>query len=104
LQATPTSIEEIAKLPLIGLKSCRSCDPFIAHLQSRGLKVEFAYEADSVRTIEALIGAGFGSAVMPRLATDLVGGDVEVLELSCLGLPKRLVAAVGRATGSAPAR
>jgi DNA-binding transcriptional LysR family regulator len=86
------TMQELVTLRLIGLKTCRSSEPFLAHLRSRGLEVGFAHEAESVRTIEALVVAGFGSAVMPRLATDLISAEVDVLELRCLGLPTRLVA------------
>jgi DNA-binding transcriptional LysR family regulator len=90
----PTSIEEVAKLPLVGLKSCRGCEPFVAHLESLGLKPAFVYRADSIQTIEGLIAAGLGSAVMPRLATELMSPEVEIVELGSLNLPSRSVAVV----------
>jgi DNA-binding transcriptional LysR family regulator len=93
-QQRATSIEQIAKIRLVGMKSCRSCDPFLAHLHSLGLKAEFAHRADSIQMIEGMVVAGLGSAIVPRLATDLMGAQVAVIGLDCLDLPQRLVAVV----------
>jgi len=91
------SIEELAKLTLIGLRSCRGCDPLLAHARACGLELQFAHQADSVRTIEGMIVAGLGSAVLPHLATELMSNEVEILDLGALDLPRRPLAAVWNA-------
>jgi DNA-binding transcriptional LysR family regulator len=91
------SMTELTKLPLIGFKICRGCDPLVAHARTLALEIDFVYRADNVPTIEGMIVSGLGLAVLPRLATDLMSAEVEVLELGSLNLPARTIAAVRHA-------
>ena len=91
------SLEGIAGLPLIAIKAPREYEPFVAHLDSLGTPVTFAYQAGSVRTLEGLVLAGLGVAVVPRTATELLSAEAEVVEPAALGLPAHVVAAVRHA-------
>ena len=62
-----------------------------------GTPVTFAYQAGSVRTLEGLVLAGLGVAVVPRTATELLSAEAEVVEPAALGLPAHVVAAVRHA-------
>ena len=91
------SLEGIAGLPLIAIKSPREYEAFVTHLESLGHPVTFAYQAGSARTLEGLVLAGLGVAVVPRTATELLSADAEVVEPAALGLPAHVVAAVRHA-------
>jgi molybdate transport repressor ModE-like protein len=91
------SAQGLAGLRLIALNSPRAYEPFIVHFESLGTPVTFAYRAGSIRTLEALVLAGLGVAIMPRAATDLLTADVMVVESPCLEHPVHVVAAVRHA-------
>lgn len=91
------SLEGIAGLPLIAVNSPREYEPFVAHLDSLGKPITFAYQAGSVRTLEGLVLAGLGVAIVPRTAAELLSEEAEVVEPAALGLPTHVVAAVRHA-------
>ena len=59
--------------------------------------VGFAYQAGSMRTLEGLVLAGLGVAIVPRTATDLLAEGAAVIDVPSLGFPVRVVAAVRHA-------
>ena len=78
---------EIAALPLIGYR--RSTEGAEAFLRSRGLDPEVVFRSDEGGTVQGLVGAGIGYAVVPLLAVER-SSDVAVL--SVLGVPPRRIA------------
>jgi molybdate transport repressor ModE-like protein len=91
------SAEGLAGLRLIALNSPRTYEPFLAHLESLGATVAFSYRAGTIRTLEGLVLAGLGVAIVPRAATDLLTTGVTVVEPPCLGPLAHFVAAVRHA-------
>jgi DNA-binding transcriptional LysR family regulator len=77
---------ELATLPLIGYR--RPDDGVEAFLRSRGLDPEIVFRSDEGGTVQGLVGAGIGYAVVPLLGVDEVPG-VTVLEVS--GVPPRVI-------------
>jgi molybdate transport repressor ModE-like protein len=81
---------DLAGAPLIGHTECRGLRRVEAQLRARGVEPEFAFRSDVNATIQALVGAGVGVAVLPRLAVDLDD------ELTCVrplpGIPPRILA------------
>jgi len=77
---TPT-LARIAEGPLIGFRACRSMGPFEAALRAAGCEPAFAFRTDDNGTVQGLIAAGMGSAVMPRLTVDASDPRIAVLEL-----------------------
>ena len=75
---------ELAALPLIGYR--RPDDGVEAFLRSRGLEPEIVFRSDEGGTVQGLVGAGIGYAVVPLLGVDEVPG-VTVLEVA--GMPPR---------------
>jgi DNA-binding transcriptional LysR family regulator len=80
----PVRPRELAALPLIGYR--RPNDGIEAFLRSRGLEPEIVFRSDEGGTVQGLVGAGIGYAVVPLLAVDEVP-EVRVLEVA--GVPPR---------------
>ena len=76
-----SSLGVIAAEPLIGFRACRSMDPFESALRAVGLEANFVFRTDDNGTVQGLIAAGMGSAVMPRLTVDASDPRVSVIEL-----------------------
>jgi DNA-binding transcriptional LysR family regulator len=89
----PPRLREIAELPLIGFRQCRS----IAHVEQQlrvaaGAEPEVVFRSDDNGTVQALVAAGMGAAFVPLLTVDTSDGRVRVLEPAGK-LPPRLIAA-----------
>jgi molybdate transport repressor ModE-like protein len=85
-----TGIDDLGDLPLIGHTECRALARVEAELRARGLDPEFAFRSDVNATIQALVGAGLGAAVLPVLAIDRSDKLTTMRELS--GIPPRVLA------------
>jgi molybdate transport repressor ModE-like protein len=64
------SLDDLGSVPLIGHTECRGLARVEAQLRARGVEPEFAFRSDVNATIQALVGAGIGAAVLPVLAVD----------------------------------
>ena len=64
----PIRPRELATLPLIGYR--RPDDGVEALLRSRGLDPEIVFRSDEGGTVQGLVGAGIGYAVVPLLGVD----------------------------------
>ena len=81
-QAGPAGLEELAGLPLIGHWTCRVLPRVEAELRAQGVEPNFVFRSDIIGTVQALVGAGVGNAVVPRLAVDFGDPQVAVVELA----------------------
>ena len=79
---SPPTLTRIAEEPLIGFRACRSMDPFESALRAAGREPKFAFRTDDNGTVQGLIAAGIGSAVMPRLTVDASDPRIAVIELA----------------------
>src|SRR5262245_32338126 len=91
VEAEARSAQGLAGLQLIALNSPRAYEPFVVHFESVGTPVTFAYQAGSIRTLEGLVLAGLGVAVVPRAGTDIITAEAMVVEAPGL---QKLVAVV----------
>jgi molybdate transport repressor ModE-like protein len=80
LKGTPT-LAQIADEPLIGFRACRSLEPFESALRRIGIEPTFAFRTDDNGTVQGLVAAGIGNAVMPRLTVDASDARITVIEL-----------------------
>jgi DNA-binding transcriptional LysR family regulator len=87
----PPTLAEISELPLIGYRQCRSTKLVESHFHDRGLRPEFVFRSDDNGIIQAMVSAGLGVAVLPRLAVEFNDPSVFVLPLGDLVPPRRLV-------------
>jgi DNA-binding transcriptional LysR family regulator len=86
-----TSIAGLGDLTLIGNRACRSTGLAEAELVQRGVGVDVAFRSDDNGTVQGLVGAGFGAALVPLLAVDPNDERVSVLEIEP-AIPQRRIA------------
>jgi DNA-binding transcriptional LysR family regulator len=87
----PPSLREVASLPLIGARLCRSLEQIHAHFRARGLEPTYAFHSDENNTVHGLVAAGAGIGLIPRLAVDPNDERVVAVELEP-NVPPRLIA------------
>jgi DNA-binding transcriptional LysR family regulator len=90
-RAQPVSLREVAELPLIGARLCRSAEQLHAHFHARGLQPRYVFHSDENNTIHGLVAAGAGIALIPRLAVDENDDRVTAIELGPK-VPHRVIA------------
>ena len=88
-RAKPPSLREIAKEPLIGYRQCRSMAAVETAIRRAGAEPRIVFRSDDNGTVQGLVGAGIGVALVPRLTLQPTEG-VEVIDMADL-LPPRLV-------------
>src|ERR1035437_5372640 len=66
----PASAREISELPLIGFRHCRSTSAAEAYLRANGGSPQWVFRSDDNTTVQALVVAGIGVALVPRLTVD----------------------------------
>jgi DNA-binding transcriptional LysR family regulator len=88
-QRRPT-IRDIAKLPLIGFRSCRNDHRIEGQLRARGMAPNVVFRSDDNGTVQALVGAGVGAALMPRLTVDTTDPRTVAIDLATLFAPRLL--------------
>jgi DNA-binding transcriptional LysR family regulator len=87
----PVPLREIADLPLIGSRLCRSREQVQAHFRARGLEPNYVFHSDENNTVHGLVAAGAGIAILPRLAVDPNDERVVAIELGPK-VPPRIIA------------
>jgi DNA-binding transcriptional LysR family regulator len=86
-RTAPPSATELADLPVIGCDLSRATAGALESARAHGIEPDPRVRSDSPATVEALVGAGIGVAILPRLALDPGRSDVKAIELP--GLPSR---------------
>jgi DNA-binding transcriptional LysR family regulator len=89
-RSKPPSLREIARHPLIGYRQCRSMEDVETSLRRVGAEPRIVFRSDDNGTVQGLVGAGIGVALVPRLTLQPVDGSVEVIDMGEL-LPPRLI-------------
>jgi molybdate transport repressor ModE-like protein len=75
---TPPTWRELAELDLIGHKHCR----LLAQLETDARRpLRFVFRSDHNQTVQALVAAGVGSALVPRLTMNPEDEATELIEL-----------------------
>ena len=87
---TRAGLADVGDLTLIGNRACRSTTLAEGELSQRGVTVEVAFRSDDNGTVQGLVGAGFGVALVPLLATDRNDDRIRVLELDPEIPPRRI--------------
>ncbi|MDX6483990.1 MAG: hypothetical protein QOE95_1761 [Gaiellaceae bacterium] len=87
-RASPPPLREIAQLDLIGFRQCRSMTQIEAVLRR---PIEFVFRSDHNGTVQGLVGAGVGAALLPSLAVDPNDEATRQIELGA-NVPPRLIA------------
>jgi DNA-binding transcriptional LysR family regulator len=87
---TPPTLREIAKHPLIGYRQCRSMESVETAMRRAGSEPNIVFRTDDNGTVQGLVAAGVGVALVPRLTLQPTDGTLEVIDMSAL-LPPRLI-------------
>lgn len=69
----------VGELPLVAHAPTRT--RVEAHLRQRGIEPRFVLQSEASATVQALVGAGLGAAIVPRLAVDTAAAETVVLAL-----------------------
>ena len=85
------SAEDVGGLPLIGNRACRSTALAESELRIRGVNPDVAFRSDDNGTVQGLVAAGFGAALVPLLAVDQADDRVRILGLEP-EIPERRIA------------
>jgi DNA-binding transcriptional LysR family regulator len=85
------SLAEIGAAPLIGFRSDRSLEPVEAALRGAGVEPRFTFRSNDNGTVQGLVAAGIGNAILPRLTVDEGDPRVVVRELGDQ-VPPRVIA------------
>ena len=78
-------------LPLIGYRACRSTEQVESHVRARGAQLTFVFRSNDNGTVQGLVGAGVGAALVPRLAVEPTDESVVAIDLTGT-VPPRLIA------------
>jgi DNA-binding transcriptional LysR family regulator len=81
----PVRVRELAPLPLVGYR--RPEEAGEAFLRSRGIEPRVVFRSDESGTVQGLVGAGLGYALVPLLTVER--GDPDVARLEVTGIPPR---------------
>src|SRR5438034_3974520 len=86
-RAAPPSLREVGNLGLIGHKHCRS----LVRLEGAFRQpLRYVFQSDHNQTVQALVAAGVGNALVPRLTMDDADETTTLIDLP--KLPPRVVA------------
>jgi DNA-binding transcriptional LysR family regulator len=86
-RTAPPTTREIAELDLIGYRSCRVTDRIASAFRE---PLHFVFRSDQNGTVQGLVAAGVGAAMLPRLAVEPHDGTVVELDLTGR-VPPRLI-------------
>jgi molybdate transport repressor ModE-like protein len=87
---TPPGFREIGSLPLVGYRSCIGARQVEARMRAAGVEPTFAFRSDDNATIQEMVAAGMGVALIPRLTVN--EGDSRVTLVDLEGrMPPRLI-------------
>ncbi len=84
-------LHDIAALPLIGFRQCRSVEQVEVHLRGRGIEPRIVFRSDDNGTVQGLVAAGVGAALVPALAVNRDDPTTVMLELDGR-VPPRVIA------------
>ncbi len=87
------SLADLGDLSLIGASTCSSGVEVEQLLRHSGHPVEYAFRSDDNGTIQGLVAAGFGAALVPLLAVSPGDDRVEVMRIEP-AVPPRVLAVV----------
>jgi DNA-binding transcriptional LysR family regulator len=86
---TPT-LREIVDLPLIGYRSCRTTEQVEARLRVAGREPRVVFRSDDNYTVQGMVAAGIGAALVPLLTVDPSDDRIAVIRLGDR-VPARLI-------------
>jgi DNA-binding transcriptional LysR family regulator len=103
VEAGAVPLEELASLPVVGYRGCRTEERVLSYLRGLGIDLNrVAYATDNA-IIQAMVGAGRGVALLTRLSIDETDPDTATLKLGDWVPARRVGIGWHPEQGSAPA-
>jgi DNA-binding transcriptional LysR family regulator len=96
------SLRRVVDEPLVGFRDCDAVEPIEAAFRAEGLEPKWAFRSNDNPTVQALVAAGVGIAVMPRLTVNADDPRIAVVELGAAVTPRRIGIAQHRDRYSSP--
>jgi DNA-binding transcriptional LysR family regulator len=90
----PPRLRELAGAPLVGFRSGRSMEPIEAAFRAEGVEPRWAFRSNDNQTVQGLVAAGVGNAILPRLTVDEADPRTAVVDLGGAVAPR--IIGVGR--------
>jgi DNA-binding transcriptional LysR family regulator len=81
---------DLRGLNLIGFKTSGSTQRVVDQLRADGIEPHFVLRSDDNNVVQGFVAAGFGAALIPRLAAELLTGSFEVRSFEP-PLPPRII-------------
>lgn len=66
----PPTLRDLEGEPIISYRYCRATIQIERHIGSRGRELDVVFRSDDNGTVQAMVAAGMGTAIMPALALD----------------------------------
>jgi DNA-binding transcriptional LysR family regulator len=86
----PPSLREVAEMPLISYRTCTSGSQVESQLRMRESAPDVVFRSDDNGTMQGMVAAGVGVALMPLLAVDVADPRTRALDMSGK-LPPRVI-------------
>jgi DNA-binding transcriptional LysR family regulator len=90
VRGEPLRLEDLEQLKLIGFTHSGSTQRIVTHLRRHGVEPKFTLRSDDNTVVQGFLAAGFGAALIPSLAADLLGGQFAVMRFES-PLPPRVI-------------
>jgi DNA-binding transcriptional LysR family regulator len=98
----PVRPADLRGINLISFKNSGSTQRLIEQLRAEGIETHFVLRSDDNNVIQGFVAAGFGAALIPRLAAELLSGPLDIRPFEP-ALPPRIIGlAWTRDLGAAP--
>jgi DNA-binding transcriptional LysR family regulator len=78
---TQVSLRDIGQQPLVSNRACRSVEQVHEHMRARGIETNVIFRSDDNGTVQGVVAAGLGVALVPRLTVDESDPAVSVVDL-----------------------
>jgi DNA-binding transcriptional LysR family regulator len=85
------TLEQIAEQPLVGFPEGPAMAPIVAAFRAVGIEPHWTFRSNDNPTVQGLVAAGVGVAVMPRLTIDTADPRIAVVDLDD-AIPPRIIA------------
>ncbi len=80
----------LGSIPLIGFRQCRSVVQVESTMRTLGMDPKVVFRSDNNATVQGLVSAGMGSALVPRLAVDPNDERTVMLDMGDRLPPRRI--------------
>ncbi len=88
-------LRELSDVPMVAFKDtcCRDVQLASEHMAAAGLRQQIVFRTEDNGTLQGLVAAGMGAAIVPRLVVDETRNDVAVLPIGDQLPPRRIAIA-----------